>query len=87
MIGLVPYHELSIDVQVITKLIQKKLLPLPSALDPTLSAIMQDCWQWDPQLRPVATYILQRVLTTIRAPTSVSRVLNGIHLLSHANER
>jgi hypothetical protein len=75
MTGLVPYHELSIDVQVITKLIQKKLLPLPPDLDPTLSAAMQDCWQWDPQLRPVANDILERVLRIIQAPTAVSRVL------------
>jgi hypothetical protein len=57
----VPYHELSIDVQVITKLIQKKLLTLPEDVDPILSITMQDCWQWDPELRITAYDALQNV--------------------------
>jgi hypothetical protein len=76
MTGLMPYHELSIDVQVITKLIQKKLLPLPEDLNPILSTTMKDCWQWDPQHRPTASGVLQRVLKASKAPTPVSRVID-----------
>jgi hypothetical protein len=60
--GQLPYAELCMEVQVMARIFQRKLLPVPDGLSPSLLAAMQACWQWDPQLRPTASKILQAIL-------------------------
>lgn len=49
-----PYHELS-AMQAMFRMVQDRRPPIPSSLSPLCQSFLENCWIWDPELRPSAT--------------------------------